>query len=373
MLMSGRGFVRRQPSRSRHSGTLGAMFTVVGCFSTVLAQGLPQWSAEDWEQLKKGELVAGADLLVDNDRAKTTAEDGSEESQLSEPVALVDGLPTDEQALEQSTDEAKLIPESFLDDYFEIKAGSYLVDPQRLFSNQETLDREGFLKYYADESEIDVRIYLFDAHQEIPEPYSLHRLVEEQYADGPMTAVVFYFLGNPGRNQLLFGGEGADLVKAEPLRKMLESASIKAMEKSDPVAQMESFIVQLSISIYWMEQEKIKAREVESQQVGGAGVELDKSQVQQPVDQKQDLWLVVKPYLWLSLAGVAGFLLFAFVLVRGWMMWSRSRKFMFPVLDIPRRLEADYAAGVGAVIGFHNKLDSPSAQKDQIPEYLTQI
>jgi len=42
-------------------------------------------------------------------------------------------------------------------------------------------------------------------------------------------------------------------------------------------------------------------------------------------------------------------------------------------MELPRRLGADYAAGVGAVLAFHNKLGSPSSQRDQVPDYLTRM
>lgn len=335
---------------------------------SVSSQTLPQWSVEDQALLKKGQLVAGASLLVDEERAES-GEEGDE----SQPVALVDVIDAPVDNIVEL--ENRVIPEGVLGDYFDQKGATYLIDPQRLFTNQETLDREGFLKYYADESEVDVRIYLFDAQQEIPEPYSLHRLVEEQYAEGPLTAVVFYFLGNPGRNQLLFGGEGADQVKAMQLRKMLESASIQALEKSEPTAQMESFVVQLSISIYWMEQAILDARKAAEAALVSVGGDSREARLedQEKVSKTQQLWLAFQPYVIYTAVGLGSVLLVAGALIKGWLMWKRSRKYLFPVLDVPPRLGADYAAGVGSVIGFHNKLDSPSAQKDQIPEYLTKL
>jgi len=54
-------------------------------------------------------------------------------------------------------------------------------------------------------------------------------------------------------------------------------------------------------------------------------------------------------------------------------IWRKNRQYQFPVLEIPRRLGADYAAGIGGVLSFHDKYGSPSSQRDQIPDYLTQI
>lgn len=334
-------------------------------------QGLPQWSAEDRDLLKSGELVVGAMLLVDDSNSGNESSDSPEGS---EPMNLIEPV---ESAEPEADIEAQLIPDEYLDDYFDKTPESYLVDPQRLFSNQETLDREGFLKYYANESEVDIRIYLFEGKQEMPHSYSLARLIEEKYVDGPLTAVVFYFLGNPGRNELLFGGDGADLVGAEQLRKMLESAQIKALEKSDLSAQMESFIVQLSISTYWVEQTVLEARragELVDGHENPIDVLADPGQLAPAkASQIEELLAVIQPYLYQILGGLVSLITVVLVVIKLWVMWRRSRRYRFPVLNLPRRLGADYAAGVGAVMGFHNKLDSPSCQRDQLPDYLTRL
>jgi len=344
-------------------GVLGLFYLQAGS-----AQSLPQWSPEDHTRLKRGELIVGAAILVD-DFNGVSGEDVAEAVQPPlEPVApdVVDPLELD---LEDNANEARVIPEEYLDDYFSKVPDTYLLDPQRLFSNQETLDREGFLEYYADESEVDIRIYLFAADQEVPWIYSLKQLVDERYADGPLTAVVYYFLGNPARNELMFGGKGSELVMAERLRKMLDVAKIKAMEKSDSAAQMESFIIQLSISTYWVEQMIALAQSDESSEVMAA---LSAKQGRKPAIAPEP-WTSLQPFLWHAVLGTLGAIVLLVVLGAGWVVWRRSRRYYFPVLELPVRLGADHAAGIGAVMGFHNKLDSPSSQRDKIPDFLTRI
>ena len=92
--------------------------------------------------------------------------------------------------------------------------------------------------------------------ENLPALYTIEKLCEDHYADAPLTAIVFCFLGNPERSQLAFAGQGAAEVLALDRRKMLESAMIKAMEKSDPAMQLEAFIVQLSISLFWLESKR---------------------------------------------------------------------------------------------------------------------
>lgn len=348
---------------------------LVASAGSVLAQSLPQWSAEDQARLKKGELIVGAAILVDDVSEASDETSGGELADIVPPAPDVGGSPEVIDVLELDPEEngkltnQKLIPDEYIDDYFSQATTSYLIDPQRLFSNQETLDRQGFLAYCADESEVDIRIYLFAADQVVPPLYSLKALVDNQYADEPLTAVVYYFLGNPGRNELMFAGKGAELVKAERLRKMLDVAKIKAMEKSDPAAQMESFIVQLSISTYWVEQTMASARAEAAAQTMDASSENKAG----ATESSPGLWASIEPYFLYALVGILSVFIVIGATVGGWVIWSRSRRYSFPVLDLPVRLGANHAAGIGAVMGFHNKLDSPASQRDQIPDFLTRI
>jgi len=350
--------------------TLAVFLSSLGC--DVSARALPQWSPEDQVRLEKGELVVGASLLVDPapNRAQPVSPDVV--PVVPTPIAPMVPLSPLEPVPPGVELDTTQIPVAYLDDYFTTSLESYLIDPQRLFSNQETLDQEGFLDYYAGESEVDIRVYLFDAQQEIPVGYSLKRLVEERYAEGSPTAVVFYFLGNPERNQMMFGGKETVMVSDDALRKMLDQAKIKALEKSDSASQMESFIVQLSISIYWVEQSMLDAQSLETAAAvtaAGGGLEEDSDgDAETPGALAQ-----IQPYLGYGIIGLVSGFLSLLALALALVLWRRSRRYTFPVLDLPRRLGADYAAGIGAVIGFRNNQDSPSSQRDQIPDYLTRL
>ncbi|MCP5535778.1 MAG: hypothetical protein H7A51_06025 [Akkermansiaceae bacterium] len=341
---------------------------------TVSAQALPAWSEADRARLKKGELIAGADILVEAPDAVPLPR-----------VAPEPEVPPVEPAEPEPEYDPKVIPQEYLADYFLSNPESYLIDPQRLLSMQESLDREGFLEYHADDSDVDIRMYLFDAQQEIPAPYTIEKLVSERYAGGPLTAVVFFFLGDPSRNQLAFGGEGASGVPTEDVRKMLDNAQMKAMEKSDPAAQVESFIVQLSIRLYWLEKEQAESRAVAAGS-GSAGegastmagpTKGSAGSEGRPLGNEPgsagSVLASVKPFWLYLLVGVLGVSSLCVALFLVWRMWMTNKTYHFPVMEIPRRLEANYAAGVGAVMAFHNKLGSPSSQRDQVPDYLTRM
>ncbi len=338
------------------------VLTCIFSADSLLARGLPEWTAEERAQLKKGTLIPGASLLV------------GEASTLPDlKIAPEPEVPSIEPVVPESDYDPKVIPEEHLADYFSAessKNGRFLIDPQRLLSKQESLDREGFLEYHADDSEVDIRMYLFDAQQEIPAPYTLEKLVAERYSNSPLTAIVFCFLGDPTRNVITFGGADAASLSKIEVKKIHDSVKMKALEKSDPSAQVESFIVQLSIKLFWLEKTmidvKAAATPVSLKARNGAG-EKEKS-----VTQKGSLSKIV-PYFLYIIVGLLGTALCFFAIGMGWLLWQRNKSYHFPVMELPRRLEADYAAGVGAVLAFHNKLGSPSSQRDQVPDYLTKM
>ena len=119
---------------------------------SVKGQGLPQWSPEDRDLLKKGEILAGTSLFVEEAANETQPHSGgSTESPGS--FSLTIPVPDSDLDIEvlnfDNASRMTEIPEIYLSDYFTKRPETYLIDPQRLLTNQETIDREGFLKYYA--------------------------------------------------------------------------------------------------------------------------------------------------------------------------------------------------------------------------------
>lgn len=324
-------------------------------------QALPAWSDEDRARLKRGEIIPGAILLIDELPAENKTPQPAPDPEVPSLPEVVPEPPYD----------PELIPDVFLSDYFSKSPSGYLIDPQKLFSRQEGMDREGFLAYHAVESEVEIRLYLFDAQQVIPDQYTLQELAQEQYSDTELTAVVFCFLGDPSRNQLAFGGKLAGELETLEIRRILESALLKGMEKSEPAAQVEAFVIQLSIKLYWMEQTLIKNKDEELAGATTANKTPTSDTGREASGEPAGIIARLKPYfLYMTVAG-GSLLLIVIGIVGIFLLWKKNRRYHFPVLDMPRRLGADYAAGVGAVIAFHNKYGSPSNQRDQVPDYLT--
>ena len=323
------------------------------------AQAFPEWSASDRARLKKGEIMVGQMLLMGTPPVTS----------LSSP-APDPGVPSLPDEAPELPYDYEFISQEYLDEYFTKVPSSYLVDPQRLLTRQEAMDREGFLAYHAGESAIDIRLYIFDAQQEIPYKYSVVKVAQELYAQSELTAVVFCFVGDPSRNLVAFGGRGAEKLEALEKRRAYESAVLKAIEKSETSAQVEAFILQLSIKLYWMEQAMIAATTTELIQVDAPSDKAADRVGTNVNDPPAGGVATLKPYFFYIAVGMSGILFVIGGLTGIFLLWKRNKRYHFPVLEIPCRLGANYAAGIGAVIAFHNKFGSPSAQREQVPDPL---
>ncbi len=132
----------------------------------------------------------------------------------------------------------------------------------------------------------------------------------------------------------------------------------------DPARQIESFLVQMSIRIYWMER-----------MTGGDADEAGVTTAARAEEHgKADLAGIEKAghgwsesgrwscrWVWPDavLAGLSASTGFQ----------SRAR-YRFPDLEVEPRLGGAHAAGVGAVISFASATVPPASQRDQVPDYL---
>ncbi|MGB2402712.1 MAG: hypothetical protein ACPIA7_04810 [Akkermansiaceae bacterium] len=331
---------------------------------SVFAESLPQWEDEDYARLLRGEIIAGIDILVEDQEIMASLK-------LSLSGEVLPVLPEDKDLRY----DPQVVPDDVLQRYFKTSE-NHLVDPQQLLSTQEYLDQQGFLNYHAENASLKIEMYLFDAEQNLPSSHAIDSICEKLYADHSLTAVVFCFMGNPDRNQLVLTGIESASVTRSDQRRILEEAKIKAAAKSDPVMQLESFVNQLSISLYWLEKdlEKVMAGIAAEQSRALAEKAWQSNQRVGRVDVVDaDSHLTLSKVLHWLVLGLLGLLFIAAAGVYLWIKWRKSQRYLFPVIEVPKRLGANYAAGVGAVLIFHKKLGSPSKQRNQMPDYLRRM
>jgi hypothetical protein len=213
---------------------------------------------------------------------------------------------------------------------------------------------------------IDLYVYVFKGEQEIPGEVREEELVERFFSQGRPAAVVYYYMSAPQRSVLYLSPSLTDTVSAAEQRRALESSVMQAFKDVDPARQIEGFLVQMSIRIYWMER-----------MLGGASSPEAAMPVMVRRPKAPDIPAVplekYRPFLddlrrfVMPAALIAPLALAA--LAAGF--WQRRRaRHLFPEFDVEPRLGGAHAAGVGAVISFASATLPPASQRDQVPDYL---
>lgn len=257
------------------------------------------------------------------------------------------------------------IPKKFGSEYFDARPKSFLVDPQGLLSRVDYRDRLSFLNYHADDSSIDLFVYVFKGNQEIPEEGMEEELLERFFKQGRPAAVIFYYMGKPQRAVLQLSLALTNVVPSAEQKRAMESAVIQASKDEDPSRQLEGFLVQMSIRIYWMEKMLVSGTVVGEEQSGIRAAVGAQEHKPTAIEKLQPLINEFKGFI--IPAAAAGALLLVLIMI----VWAKRRSlYRFPELDVEPRLGGSHAAGVGAVISFVSASIPPASQRDQVPDYL---
>lgn len=278
-------------------------------------------------------------------------------------LALEPPLPEE---ISQEGDSFPEVAEKFLPAYFAKRPEAFLVDPQGLLSPADYRDRLGFLKYHASDSSIDLFVYLLGGNQEIPSAVRYEEVAERLFSEGRPAVIVYYYLGAPQRTAMLLSPSLMGSISAAEQHRVLESAVIQALERTTPAEQIEKFLVQMSIRIYWLE--RTLANEATTGATATATSPVTVGEKRAAAKAAKKVWLeegvrrVAAP---LSLLVIALISLWG---LRAWLV--RRARYYFPEFEVEPRLGGDHAAGVGAVISFASAAVPPASQRDQVPDYL---
>ncbi|MFT4177260.1 MAG: hypothetical protein QM627_11465 [Luteolibacter sp.] len=319
---------------------------------------LPRWKLNERKEWEAKGWVAGGLLLSDDPLPPEASGEPVTELQVEKPTA-------EEIAAEPLSSE---IPEKYLAQYFAEKPTPFLVDPQGLLSPKDYRDREEFLKYHSGDSSIDLYIYLLKGDQEIPGDVREEEVVERLYSYGRPAAVIYYYLGAPQRSVLYLSPSLTESVPAIEQRRALQSSVMQAFQKLQPEEQLEAFLVQASIRVYWMErllQASKPQNSAEQPQLGEAPA---KKQEKPSFFRTHEPTIRAWVSRWAVPVSVMLAALVAGIAVNFWM--RRTWVYRFPEIEVEPRLGGSHGAGVGAVISFASASLPPASQRDQVPDYL---
>jgi len=313
---------------------------------------LPSLSEAQRKAMASSEWLAG-------DRVLSAGAEAEPPPDLGEPPSAAD--------LAAARAPALLVPEKYLQAYFDTRPEAFLIDPQGLLDAPSAHDQIGLLKAHAADSPIDLFIYVFAKEQEIPGEVRGEELGERCFATGRPALLVFYFLGAAPQALLYASPALPEVIPAAEQRLALQSAIAQASKQSSPPDQLRAFTVQLTKRIYRMEQ-----------MLHGIADDADGSTLtpaRAAKLAKKPSSLAARWAPWQPLAqklAIPGLLLASVLAVLlACMGWRRRRAtYRFPELAVEPRLGGEHAAGVGAVIAFASAALPPASQRQQVADYL---
>ncbi len=334
-----------------------AVLLTVNALASVGPPPLPAWNGDERKVLETSGWIPGAMLLTGDPVPGESANPAAEPLEVEQP--LPEEIAGD---LAQSSE----VPEKFLPAYFAERPKAFLVDPQNLLSPSDFRDRLSFLNYHASDSSIDLFVYVIGGEQEIPSEVREEEMIERFFSEGRPAAIVYYYLGAPQRSVVYLSPSITDSISAAEQHRALESSVMQAFERTKPSEQIDKFLVQMSIRIYWMER-MLAGETVASDAVPLAGP-VAASASHAAAKSAKFFWLQELAHKFTIPAAV---LLAALMTVFGFRHWLRLRaRYRFPEFEVEPRLGGAHAAGVGAVISFASASVPPASQRDQVPDYL---
>ncbi|MDA7921855.1 zinc ribbon domain-containing protein [Verrucomicrobiales bacterium] len=254
--------------------------------------------------------------------------------------------------------------------YFQHAPVDFLVDPQRLLTEQKSNDIKRFLEFHSDESEFHIYIMVLGETQSLPEDIDIKKLHQEWFSDRP-TVVMLYYREHPEMTELVFN----DNVRADLSKSVFERIRQNCLREGgatdDAPDQVEKMSIELSIQLYWLSrlteqdgsaaQEKAAETSVHDMVASADAPELLREYA--PGIFIEDPSRVVTLMLTLAMI-VAGIVVFA---MAGWLvlLW-RSRDSMsgkpllFPNFKIVPRLGGEFSGGGFASMSFELNDNSSS-------------
>lgn len=315
---------------------------------------LPIWNIKERLALEEAGYFPGAVLLT-----HVALPDAPEISKL-EPLNVE--APRPEEIINDFL-VVPLIDTKFLPAYFAERPKKFLIDPQNLLSSSEQKTCLELLDQHASDSFVNLYVYVIGGDQEIPSDIRSEELIERFFSEGKYAMVVYYYMGAPQRSVLNMSPLMMDRLTLPEQRRALESSVLQALEKTNSFEQLDKFLEQISIRIYWMERVLTGEPIVTNAPPVRAPVEKAKKQPSERLLLMQEIAQRV---------GLpVGILTLAFLVGAIAARWFRSRaRYRFPEFEVESRLGGSHAAGIGAVISFASASVPPASQRDQMPDYM---
>ncbi len=135
--------------------------------------------------------------------------------------------------------------------YFAHAPVDFLIDPQRLLTEQKSNDIKRFLEFHSDESDFRIFVMALGETQKIPDDIDIEELHEKWFSDSP-TVLMLYYREQPQLTQLVFNESVRGSLPKSVFDRILQNTLREGGVTELAPDQVEKMAIELSIQLYWL-------------------------------------------------------------------------------------------------------------------------
>ncbi|MEM9283134.1 MAG: hypothetical protein AAGA96_15015 [Verrucomicrobiota bacterium] len=135
--------------------------------------------------------------------------------------------------------------------YFSYAPADYLIDPQRLLTEQKSNDIKRFLEFHSDESEFPIYVMVLGETQKIPDDIDLQELHREWFSEQKVVMMV-YFREHPERTQFYYNESVKSALPKSVFDRIQQNCLREGAVTDLAPDQVEKMAIELSIQLYWL-------------------------------------------------------------------------------------------------------------------------
>jgi len=151
--------------------------------------------------------------------------------------------------------------------YFAHAPVDFLIDPQRLLTEQKSNDIKRFLEFHSDESSIHIFVMALGETQKLPDNIDIEALHKKWFSDQP-TVLMLYYREEPQLTQLVFNESVRTSLPKSVFDRILQNTLREGGVTELAPDQVEKMAIELSIQLYWLS--KLMAHENKDDQARAA-------------------------------------------------------------------------------------------------------
>ncbi|MDF1862504.1 MAG: hypothetical protein P1U87_19965 [Verrucomicrobiales bacterium] len=169
----------------------------------------------------------------------------------AKPVGEGLKFPDEEPAQEAPVEALPPLEGKLADTYFEHAPMDFLIDPQRLLTEQKSNDIKRFLEFHSDESEFHIYVMVFGETQKIPDDVNLRQLHKEWFSESP-TVMMLYYREHPEMTEFVYNDNVSSALPKSVFDRIRQNCLREGGATDLAPDQVEKMAIELSIQLYWL-------------------------------------------------------------------------------------------------------------------------